>query len=333
MTRLRTSDLEAALAFLGEANAIDEPDPFPKTLVASLRNLVPCDWAAYCELDRVRRIRILEESDPELVDDVDAELETYWRLRHQHPLCRHEDETRDFRAKKISDFVTTKELRRREIYWEYFHPWGVEYQMSVGLDAPLSHTKVFILDRMGGRDFTERDRAVLNLLRPHLASLYAAAQVRRRARAALALLERTEAALVVLGKRDRLEYATPEAQRLLAAYFRADGATLPEELAAWLPEQRRAQTPEPLKVSRGEVSLLVNLVDGSLFLEERRDAPRLTEREREILDLVAAGKTNAEIAETIWIAPGTVRKHLENIYEKLGVHSRTAAVATLNGEN
>jgi hypothetical protein len=38
-------------------------------------------------------------------------------------------------------------------------------------------------------------------------------------------------------------------------------------------------------------------------------------------------------AETIWIAPGTVRKHLENVYEKLGVHSRTAAVPTLNGEN
>ena len=57
--------------------------------------------------------------------------------------------------------------------------------------------------------------------------------------------------------------------------------------------------------------------------------PPLTEREREILDLVAAGKTNSEIAEAIWIAPGTVRKHLENIYEKLGVHSRTAAIAAL----
>ena len=104
------------------------------------------------------------------------------------------------------------------------------------------------------------------------------------------------------------------------------------ELAAWLLEQRRSERREPLKVSGGDVSLLVHLVDDSLFLEEQRDAPRLTEREREIIDLVAAGKTNAEIAETIWVAPGTVRKHLENIYEKLGVHTRTAAVATLNGE-
>ena len=48
---------------------------------------------------------------------------------------------------------------------------------------------------------------------------------------------------------------------------------------------------------------------------------------------MAAGKTNAEIAEAIWIGPGTVGKHLENIYEKLGVHSRTAAVATLQTAN
>ena len=53
----------------------------------------------------------------------------------------------------------------------------------------------------------------------------------------------------------------------------------------------------------------------------------LTPREREVLELVAEGKTNAEIAALLWISPGTVRRHLENIFEKLGVHTRTAAVA------
>ena len=53
----------------------------------------------------------------------------------------------------------------------------------------------------------------------------------------------------------------------------------------------------------------------------------LTAREREVLDLVAAGETNAAIAERLWISPGTVKKHLENVYEKLGVGSRTAALA------
>jgi DNA-binding CsgD family transcriptional regulator len=56
-------------------------------------------------------------------------------------------------------------------------------------------------------------------------------------------------------------------------------------------------------------------------------AAGLTAREREVLALVREGKTNAQIAAELWIAPGTVRKHLENIYEKLGVQSRTAALA------
>ena len=54
----------------------------------------------------------------------------------------------------------------------------------------------------------------------------------------------------------------------------------------------------------------------------------LTGREAEILELVAAGLTNAGIAERLWISPGTVKKHLDNVYAKLGVANRTAA-ATL----
>jgi RNA polymerase sigma factor (sigma-70 family) len=62
-------------------------------------------------------------------------------------------------------------------------------------------------------------------------------------------------------------------------------------------------------------------------LADRSD--RLTPREREILELVAEGRTNAELARLLWISPATVRKHLENAYEKLDVHTRTGAVAAL----
>jgi DNA-binding CsgD family transcriptional regulator len=55
----------------------------------------------------------------------------------------------------------------------------------------------------------------------------------------------------------------------------------------------------------------------------------LTRREREVLSLVADGLTNSEIADRLWIAPSTVAKHLEQAYPKLGVHSRTAAIARL----
>ncbi len=53
----------------------------------------------------------------------------------------------------------------------------------------------------------------------------------------------------------------------------------------------------------------------------------LSEREREVLRLVAAGLSNQQIAGQLVITPGTVKKHLEHIYSKLDVHSRTAALA------
>lgn len=63
---------------------------------------------------------------------------------------------------------------------------------------------------------------------------------------------------------------------------------------------------------------------------ERRRAgvPDLTSRQLQLLRLVADGHSNTQIAHRLFVAEGTVRKHLENIYERLGVTSRTAAVAT-----
>jgi DNA-binding NarL/FixJ family response regulator len=53
----------------------------------------------------------------------------------------------------------------------------------------------------------------------------------------------------------------------------------------------------------------------------------LTEREVEILQVVAQGKSNKEVGELLHISPHTVQVHLRNIYGKLGVNSRTEAVA------
>jgi DNA-binding CsgD family transcriptional regulator len=57
------------------------------------------------------------------------------------------------------------------------------------------------------------------------------------------------------------------------------------------------------------------------------DASRLSMREREVLALVAAGRTNREIASELYISPHTVSRHLEHIFAKLGVSSRAAATA------
>jgi two-component system response regulator DesR len=55
-------------------------------------------------------------------------------------------------------------------------------------------------------------------------------------------------------------------------------------------------------------------------------APMLSEREREVLDLIAAGSTNREIAEQLYLSPHTVKEHTSAVYRKLQARNRAEAV-------
>jgi DNA-binding CsgD family transcriptional regulator len=91
------------------------------------------------------------------------------------------------------------------------------------------------------------------------------------------------------------------------------------------------------KFSSRDRLVLDAVADHLSAYERRRAAPispqqleleaRLTARESELLDLMATGATNAQMAQQLWISPETVRTHLEHIYLKLGVSNRTAALA------
>jgi DNA-binding NarL/FixJ family response regulator len=74
--------------------------------------------------------------------------------------------------------------------------------------------------------------------------------------------------------------------------------------------------------------LVVALAEELTASNERdRKAETLTAREIEVLQLLAFGHTNKDIAEQLFISPDTVKTHLEHIFEKLGTSDRTAAVA------
>jgi DNA-binding CsgD family transcriptional regulator len=134
--------------------------------------------------------------------------------------------------------------------------------------------------------------------------------------------------VILVGASQEVEFASAPARRLLLEFFpgRRTGR-LPRELGEWL--DSGAERPFVRRLGDRQLSIERSL--DSLLLEERQADVLLTAREREVLAWVARGKTNPEIARLLWLAPSTVRKHLENVYAKLGVSTRTAAVARFLG--
>src|SRR5262249_43796348 len=140
VTALRNRDLQAAFGFLREAEAVTGPSPFTPELLERLRQLVPCDLVNFCELDHVQH-RVIADvaSDPGCADDADCEeVAAFWRLRHQHPVCAYRDRTGDFSARKVTDFLTRRQLDRLELF---AGAGRSNYEIGVGFPAPPWHTK------------------------------------------------------------------------------------------------------------------------------------------------------------------------------------------------
>jgi DNA-binding CsgD family transcriptional regulator len=325
MAALARGDAERLLRLVAEAGSIGGDEPFTEEFLVELGRLVPADSVTYSELDRVGKRHLCEVSRPgDGWDDSPGLDRVFWDVAiKEHPIClRHAQGI--FGALKVSDFLTQRELHRTRLYDLWFRPFGVEHTLSVGIPSLPSHTKTFIFDRRRGQ-FSERDRLVLDLLQPHLDHLWRAARTRRLLAAALAGLDQAKAGesrgVLLVSARDELDYVSEPARRLLSE-FAADGA-----LAEWL----EARCPRPLVLSLGGRRLIVERVGDALLVEETREPVSLTAREREVLGWVARGKTNPEIARILWLAPSTVSKHLANLYAKLGVKTRTAAVARFLG--
>jgi two-component system nitrate/nitrite response regulator NarL len=98
---------------------------------------------------------------------------------------------------------------------------------------------------------------------------------------------------------------------------------------------KEAETDEVLTAiraaARGETILgpevQTGLAEQIRFREENEARPRLSEREHEVLRLIAQGLSAPEIGERIHLSTATVKTHLQHLYEKLGVSERAAAVA------
>src|SRR5215204_1037447 len=158
------------------------------------------------------------------------------------------------------------------------------------------------------------------------------ASVRRCLQAALAALdEAPEKGTLLLNGRRRIEFASETPERILKNDLEMPVAQLPERIAEW-----HASACGTLVIAGDGSTLVIEATGaGSAPLPSERPSgdDMLTARERDVMRCIEDGLSNAEIARELWIQPTTVRKHLENIFAKLGVRSRTAALSKLHYVN
>ncbi|GAA0516810.1 hypothetical protein Ade02nite_85060 [Paractinoplanes deccanensis] len=227
--------MRTMLGLIGSPDDDADPGPMPWSVLHGLRELISCDALAFFRLDSDRREVPWARDLPDAgADDL---LPAFWAHYRDCRPCSYPDESGDHRSViTLSDFLSLRELRATGMYADYLRPSGVQREIMLCLPSPPRQTVRLVLFRGPGRDFSERDRALLTLLRPHLHELHRA-----------------------------------------------------------------------------------------------RTSSALTTRQRQLLGLVAAGHTNGQIARRLGVADATVRKHLENIFGRLGVQSRAAAVTAAFG--
>ena len=107
---------------------------------------------------------------------------------------------------------------------------------------------------------------------------------------------------------------------------------LEEGAAGYLSKDaRRAEIVDAVQqVARGRTVVPPELAAGlasQIRLRSQAAAPVLSERERQVLEAFAAGKSIPALAAELFLAPSTVKTHTQRLYEKLGVSDRAAAVA------
>jgi DNA-binding CsgD family transcriptional regulator len=222
----------------GMTEASTDSAAFGRQGTRELPCLVASEITTLSVFDLVRNRRSVVSNPGEAISA--AARACFDRFFEVHPLVRYHASHLGGGAHRISDSLPRARFRETALYNEYYRHIGIDHVVAVLLFVDRGLLVSFVLNR-NGRDFSDRERALLDLVREPLAALY---------------------------------------RNLLARGRKARGF----------------------------------------------DALPVTRREREVLAWLAAGKTDRDISEILGMSPRTVQKHLQHIYVKLGVETRTAAV-------
>lgn len=240
MTLLRHRDFSAALDMLHGLHASSgDAATYARAAVRALHGMVAAEITtlSVCNLRTGHRSVVATPG----AAFSRAEIEAFDLHFREHPLVRFHGARQRLVAQRISDCMPMRAFRDSGLYADYYARIGIDHAVAVPLMVDRGLLVSFVLNRTAS-DFSDRERELLDLLRPHLARFYAQA----------------------------------------------------------------CTSSSPASLEGADASL--------------------TPREKEVLAWLARGKTDRDIGQILGISQRTVQKHLEHVYVKLGVETRTAAV-------
>jgi DNA-binding CsgD family transcriptional regulator len=317
-----------------------------------LTRLVPSDLTTLSVCDLKRGTRRVFGRQQEALSAADRDA--FDRHFHEHPLVRFHGTNPAGPTRRISDCVDIRAFQNSAIYAEYYSRIGIKHVMALPLRIDCDNVISIVFNR-SRCDFKNAESGVLDVIRPPLAALYR--NVVARQEAGVYLTRVSELAMCGGWQRMRVTAAgqiltaAAPALQLLARFFPREAigrmSQLPATIADWISYSRNWGLDRPamshsgaFTMSRLGAKLTAHFVPdpadetaGWLLLKsELQDVSAaalttfpLTKREREVLAFVASGKTNLDIAMLLAISVRTVQKHLEHVFQKLGVETRTAA--------
>ena len=279
MKTLRTNDWLRLQEFLLRLHTASSLAELPATILGGLREVIPYDsgsvqddrgglrqipwlyeeesWQPRISPEGELGVRVMSHWAPEFTSMRDS---FFAASAERHPHSAYYGSSGDGAARRLSEIISMGALRKTVFFNEISRKNRLVRQLTIYMPAPPAHTVMVALCRETP-DFSERDRSLFELLRPHIASAWQSAWERQRNQ--------------------------DEVRRLLA--------------------------PRLPRTDAAEISAVLQQNLG------------LTPREGEVLNWVAQGKTNGEIAIILGLAAGTVKFYVERILGKLGCETRTAA--------
>ncbi len=256
-------------------------------------------------------------------------------FKHQNPMIEYTRKHGTSPPLRFTDFSSRRQFEESPIYRECYRGY-THSMLTFGIQAPSGLSTSFVLSR-GSGDFSERDVERLEILQPLVSSII---QQRLLQESLAGSVSSSKHAGVIHGTGRFIHTMDQRANALIKKYLQPDSLhQIPDQFSYSLeaPIGTTREVPKALekgarllsRSKRENDSWSLLIWDENEFLSsEALSRYGFTGRQIEVIQWMAQGKTNPEIAVILSISYRTVQKHVENIYKQLGVETRLAAINT-----